>query len=226
MATAAQFVLFAALPTELRLRIWTEVLTEGSVWVAASAERLPNDGGTASANRRPFHFTNVGTSPHLVGQSCHEARRLMKHIYGQPFQGLGSVAATHWIYVENTVLIIDDALDPLWVLDSFSAEALARFHHIALVWQTWGPLARACMRLAASCPRLQTLIIRRMWPDSSISPVDVMTAAQLAALRHEESLLDDEEIDTDYLRQQLLQYFADPLPRLHLVGASRLTSGS
>lgn len=143
----------------------------------------------------------------------------MEHVYGPPFRGLGHPNAIHWINTEDAVLVLNRArVDSLVVQRKFGVEAAARFQHVALVWSVWESLELACVRLAASCPHLQTIIVRRAEEDGVAAQVDAVTAARLSALRYEESVHDDPKVDSPFARQQILQHFESPVPRLHLVG--------
>ncbi|KAK7926566.1 hypothetical protein PG985_003564 [Apiospora marii] len=88
--TPPGFALFGHLPPELRLLIWKEALAVDCVWAAVLAERETSrmDGRRSYPIEARFRMRLVGPSPpHLVGQTCHEARATMKAVFGRPFRG-------------------------------------------------------------------------------------------------------------------------------------------
>lgn len=245
MASIGSFTRFPALPAELRVQIWTEALTESSVWAAALTKpRNVHDGGPLP-DHRSISMNCVGPSPHLVALSCKEARAVMYWVYKQPLRGPimeATVQGAYWIYLDNAVVAFVNSQDSLAILDRFGAE-IARLQHVVLVWQDWTIQPRTCMRLAKSCPALRTVIVQRVEspkkrPYSSTSttkcyvadtPVvlelDAMTAARYSALaEYDGPELGDSDADAVALRKSILQYFADSPPRLHILAPDEIAT--
>lgn len=243
MATIGTFTRFPALPAELRIQIWTEALTESSVWAAALTKpRNVHDGGPLP-DHRSISMNCDGSSPHLVAFSCREARAVMQRIYKRPLRGPimeATVQGAYWIHLDKAVITFVNSHDSLAILDRFGSE-IAGFQHVVLVWQDWTTQPRTCMRLAKSCPALRTVIVQRVEspknrPYSSTSttkcyvadaPVlldlDAKIAARYSALaEYDGPELGDSDADTVRLRKSVLQYFADSPPRLHILAPDEI----
>ncbi|KAH8907205.1 hypothetical protein BR93DRAFT_928079 [Coniochaeta sp. PMI_546] len=244
MAATRSFTRFPDLPAELRIQIWTEALTVSSAWaLVLNKPRNVYDGGPLP-HRRSISMTCVGSSPHLVGLACREARDVMERIYKRPLRGPvleATVRGVHWIHLDKAVLAFVNSQDSLAILDRFGAE-ISRFQHVVLVWQNWTTHPQTCMRLAKSCPALRTVIVQRVEsprnrPYSSTSttqcymadaPVllklNAMTAAHYTALaRYDGPEFGGADPDTVLLRKSILQYFADSPPRLHILAPNEVS---
>jgi hypothetical protein len=241
MAMPDSFSLFSMLPAELRIQIWTEALTIPTVWaVVLTKPQAVYDGGPLQ-HRRSIRLTCVGTSPHLAGLSCKEARDVMERIYKRPLVGPFTEAAVrtgvHWVYPETAVVTFVNSEDSLAILDCLDAE-ISRFRHVALVWGNWRTQPLTCVRLAKSCRALRTLIIQRAeaeisrtWVSTLLRPstlhekmqpvvlkLDPVTAAHYAALtRYDGAEIGDAEPSAATYRKSILQYFEESAPRLHVL---------
>ncbi|KAJ9164986.1 hypothetical protein NKR19_g794 [Coniochaeta hoffmannii] len=245
MAATESFAPFRKLPAELRIQIWTEALTVPSIWaVALNNPKNVHDGGPPP-HRRSIRMTCVGTSPHLVGLSCKQAREVMERIYKSPLRGPimeATVAGVYWIYLERAVITFVNSQDSLAILDRFGAE-ISRFQHVALVWENWRTHPLTCVRLANSCPALRTLVVQRVdaetsrtWVSSLLRPstlcekvapvvleLDAATAAYYVALAmHEGPEIGAADSDTLTYRKSILQYFGQSLPRLHILSPGEI----
>jgi hypothetical protein len=232
----SKFDLFPALPPELRFQIWETALSVQSVW---SAVRVPAGASDSiHQNNRAYTMTFVGPAPHVAGMACREAWRLLKRSYGRPVRGpAGSTgtARSYWVNLNHTVICLGFPLDAVAVLAGFDTEALSRFKHVVLTWHLsqFGELARACKHLANACPNLSTIIIQwceteRTSAKSPQQPMGLETATYYAAIpAYTGCQLGCDALDMSYFRALLLQYFGNPLPRLHLLApgsAQRLSA--
>ena len=228
--SADSFIYFYGLPLELRLQIWRQALSVRSVWAAVHKDSA---GRGSSARRLPFTMVYIGPAPYQVGLSCREARRLLEQSYVKPilgpFSGLTTNAGAYWIDLGMTVVYLGDISDATTVLNSFDAEELARFKHVALPWHRFGNLARTCQHLAAMCPALRTLIIQRGETEAAtnqpISPaLSLETAAYYTTIpEYAGPELGYGELDAAHFRSLLLEYFGDTPPRLHLLSPDSAT---
>jgi hypothetical protein len=105
MEPSENIVSFFSLPFEVRAKIWTEVLTSGSVWFFRRAFNRSDDGEEEQTKPIYLRLTSRYTSPHLAGQTCRESRNLMKDIYRHPFRGLGDTV--YWIHEESAVFAFE-----------------------------------------------------------------------------------------------------------------------
>ena len=169
-------------------------------------------------------MTFVGPAPAVAGMSSKESWRLLKQSYVDQIRGPGgSTGKTRpsWVNLNHTVVYLGDPSDTREVLAGFDAETLSKFKHVALAWHIsqFGPLARACQRLATTCPALCTIIIQ--WCESAEllqQSLTLETAAYYADIpAYTWRQLEYQKLDTPYFRSQLLQYFGAPPPRLHLL---------
>ncbi|CZT53420.1 uncharacterized protein RSE6_14970 [Rhynchosporium secalis] len=208
MSPANSFTLFGALPPELRLQIWREALSVRTVWAAIR-------------NRASMAY--IGSALYLAGLSCKEARRLLEQTYIKPICQLS--ADVCWVDMNHTVVYLGDFFETMTVIDSFHADDLCRFKHVALRWSQFDRLARVCRRLAATCPALCTIVIHQTEPKAQPGAVSSFsrslshkTAIDYAIIfSHNNSALGYEGLDTDYLRSLLLAYFGASPPRLHML---------
>ena len=224
MSALDSFNYFHALPPELRLQIWGEALSVRSVWAAVRNYNADRD---LSANRLPFIMVYIGPAPYLAGLSSREARRLLENPYVKPIRGLFSGLATstgsYWVDLDTTVVYLGDSSDLTTVLNSFGADELSKFKHVALPWYQFGRLARTCQRLATMCPALRTIIIQRSETEAVTNrplrqPLSLETAAYYATIpEHAGPELGYEKLDAPHFRSLLLEYFGDSPPRLHLL---------
>ena len=250
MAATESFTPFTKLPAELRIQIWTEALTVPSVWaVVLKKPKNVHDGGPLP-HRRSIRMTCVGPSPHLAGLACKEAREVMERTYKNPLRGPimeATVAGVYWIYLEKAVIALVDSQDSLAILDRFGAE-ISRFRHVALVWENWRTHPMTCVRLAASCPALRTLVVQRAeaettrtWVSTLLRPstlcekvrpvvleLDAATAARYVALAHRHEGPEVGAVDADPLtyRKSILQYFGQSLPKLHILSPGKIAERS
>ena len=130
-----------------------------------------------------------------------------------------------WVDMDHTVVYLGDFSDAMKVMDSFHADDLCRFKHVALGWSQFDRLARACQRLARTCPALCTIIVHQAETkaqavaDGPFSrSLSLETATNYATIpSHNNSELGYKGLDTDYLRSLLLAYFGASPPRLHML---------
>lgn len=216
---APSFHLFPALPPELRSQIWESALSVPAVWAATRVSHTGDDVDSDTCEFTVMDF--VGPAPPLAGISSREAWCLLKRSYVKPIhgpQGRTGKRKAHWVNLSHTVVFFGGVLYVEDILAGFDADALSRFQHVAFTWHIsqFGPLLRACRHLATICPALNTIIIQCV--KGLPQPLTPETAAHYAEVPaytgHE---LDWQEIDTPYLRSQLLQYFGASPPRLHLL---------
>jgi hypothetical protein len=239
MATSA-FHLFPSLPPELRFLIWETAFCVPSVWAAVRVHR-PTSGHYSST--RAFTMTFVGPAPPAAGMSCKEAWCLLKQSYGEQIRGpAGSTGTTrpYWVDLNHTVVYLGNPMNTMEILASFDTRALSKFKHVTLFWHNsrYSLLARACQRLATTCPALCTIIIQccdryeRIPEGESAEPIQQPTTLERVAhyaeiLTYMGRRLDWQTLDTPYLRSQLLQYLAPRrpscifLPRIPAEGCHR-----
>ncbi|KAK0102648.1 hypothetical protein ONS95_006252 [Cadophora gregata] len=215
MSAADSFTLFGALPLELRQQIWCEALSVRTVWAAI---RNP-----AGVNHAQFSMAYIGPAPYLAGLSSKEARRLLEQTYMKPIRRPS--AGVYWVDMDHTVVYLGDFSDTMKVIDSFHADDLCRFKHVALEWTQFDRLARACQHLARTCPALCTIIVhqaetkaRAVAGGPSSRSLSLETAAEYANIpSRNNSELGYKGLDTDYLRSLLMAYFGASPPRLHML---------
>lgn len=199
---------FSALPTELRLKIWGEALSERSVLA------VTRDKGAR------FNMTSIGPPPSRVGGVCFESREVLKQLYGDPLVGsrtLGRDAS--WVDLENTLVYLRGYEDLSRVLETLPAETLKRFKHIALGFAPYATINLMCQRLSASCPALRTVVV--FW-DPIINPpthdLTPLAAACLTAFVDSDSPYRESDVlDTRYFRLLLQPLLVNSRPRLHVV---------
>jgi hypothetical protein len=209
------------MPLELRLHIWGEALSVRSVW--AAVRNLASDCDPTGVDHPPFSMAYVGPAPYLAGLSSKEARRLLEQIYVKPIRGPS--AGVYWVDMDQTVVYLGDSSDAMEIMDSFHANDLSRFKHVALVWSQFNRLARVCQRLARTCPALCTIVIHQVETEAKAivnspfsQPLSLETATYYATIPiHIRSELGYKKLDTDYLRSLLLEYFGASPPRLHML---------
>ena len=224
-----------ALPAELRLHIWQNALSVWSVWAAVRSCGSHAADCDLSANRPLFIMTNVGPAPHLVGLFSCEAWRLLKRSF-KPFggpRGVAESAGACWVDMGRTTVYLGDCSDATLVLDSFAADEVSEFKHVALTLRyfsyQFSILARACQRLANMCPALRTIIVQldetEPATDGSLfPPMDLETAACFAKiLEYTGPELGYKKLGMPYFRALLLEYFGDTPPRLHLLSTDSPT---
>ncbi|EXJ72245.1 uncharacterized protein A1O5_04749 [Cladophialophora psammophila CBS 110553] len=225
MSAADSFTFFHTLPPpELRLRIWRDALSVPSVWAAVHKN---NTDRNLTAGCLPFIMAYIGPAPYLAGLSSWEARRLLEQFYVKPIRGpssgLATSAGSYWVDLDTTVIYLGDSLDAMTVLNSFGADELLKFKHVALLWNQFGSVARTCQRLATICPALRTIIIQRDETEAATDqplrqPLSVETAAYYATLPGYPSPdLGYEELDAPYFQSLILEYFGDSPPKFHLL---------
>jgi hypothetical protein len=165
----------------------------------------------------------IGSAPYLAGLSSKEARRLLEQTYMKPIRRPS--AGVYWVDMDYTVIYLGDFSDAMKVMDSFHADDLCRFKHVALEWSQFDRLARACQRLARTCPALCTIIVHQAETkaqavaDGPFSrSLSLETAIDYATIpSHNNSELGYKGLDTDYLRSLLLVYFgASPPPVVYV----------
>ncbi|MCJ1401158.1 hypothetical protein MMC11_004370 [Xylographa trunciseda] len=206
MSAADSFTYFHALPPELRLQIWGEALSVRSIWAAVRNYNADRD---LSASRLPFIMVYIGLAPYLAGLSSREARRLLEQSYVKP--------------IHTAVVYLGDSSDATTVLNSFGADKLSKFKHVALPWYQYYRLARTCQLLATMCPALRTIIIQRSEMEAATNRplrqlLSLETAAYYATIsEYAGPELGYEKLDASYFRSLLLEYFGDSPPRLHLL---------
>jgi hypothetical protein len=221
MSAADSFTFFRAMPLELRLQIWGEALSVRSVWAAVRS--LASDCDPTSVDHPPFSMAYVGPAPYLAGLSSNEARRLLEQAYVKPI--CGPSAGVHWVDMDQTVVYLGDSSDAMAVMDSFHADDLSRFKHVALVWSQFNRLARVCQCLAMTCPALCTIVIHQAETVAKAitngpfsQSLGLETATYYATIpTHTRFELGYKKLDTDYLRSLLLEYFGASPPRLHML---------
>ncbi|KAH6627375.1 hypothetical protein F5144DRAFT_271469 [Chaetomium tenue] len=226
-ASASAFHYFPALPPELRFLIWEAALSAPSVWAAV---RVPRP--ASNRKKSVFNMAFVGTAPPTVALSCKEAWRLLKQSYPERIHGPGgSTAKTrpYWVNLHHTVVYLGSPVDAVAILASFDADALSKFQHVALVWNTniahFGAVARACQRLATTCPALCTIIVefyRRVSARDSVKPLEKPLTPESAAYyagipAYTGPQLDGQLRHPRYFRDQLLRLFGASPPRLHFL---------
>ena len=215
MSAADSFTFFGALPLELRLQIWREALSVRTVWATI---RNP-----ASVDRPQFTMAYIGSAPYLAGLSSKEARRLLEQTYMKPIRRPS--AGVYWVDMDHSVVYLGEFSDAMNVMDSFHADDLCRFKHVALRWSQFDKLARACQRLARTCPALCTIIVHQAETkaqavaDGPFSrSLSLKTATDYATIpSHSNSELGYKWLDADYLRSLLLAYFGASPPRMHML---------
>jgi hypothetical protein len=230
MSAADSFTSFPAIPLELRLQIWGEALSVRTVW--AAIRNCASDCDPTGLDHPPFSMAYIGPAPYLAGLSSKEARRLLEQSYVKPIRGPS--ARVCWVDVDQTVIYLGDSSDAMAVMDSFHADDLFRFKHIALVWSQFNSLARVCRRLAITCPALCTVIIHQVETETKpmvngpfFQPLSLQTAAYYATIPiHARSELGYKKLDTDHLRSLLLEYFGASPPRLHMLPPDQASSSN
>ena len=96
----------------------------------------------------------------------------------------------YWVSLKWTVIYLGDATDAMSVLDDLGAENVSRFKHVAMSnlepvaisSSRFTKLAKVCQHLAASCPSLQTVIIRREQRHPGENEVHCESLSQMADL--------------------------------------------
>lgn len=195
-----------------------------SVWAVIRSHNADRD---LSAGRLSFPMAYIGPAPYLAGLSSREARRLLEQFYVKPIRepcsGLAATAGYYWVDLETTGVYLGDFSDGTVVLNSFGADELSKFKHVALPWYQCGSLARTCQRLATVCPILPTTIIQRGETEAATNrtvrqSLSLKTAAYYATIpEYIRPELGCEELDTPYFRSLLLENFGNSPPRFHLL---------
>jgi len=105
----------------------------------------------------------IGPAPYLAGMSCREARRQLEQFYVGPIHGSFNDVTTgpgsSWVDLDGTVVYLSEFSDATTVLNSFDANELSKFEHVAPPWYQYGKLARAWQHRATWCPALRMLIV-------------------------------------------------------------------
>ena len=219
---------FGSLPPELRLQIWEEALSVPTVWAAIRSHN--GDGGLRSPARLRF----IGPKPYPAGLVCKESLRLREKVFRIPLGGVSTVTETlsrlilggYWISLKWTVIYLGDATDAMSVLDDLDAENVSRFKHVAMSnlepvaipSSRFRKLAKVCQHLAASCPVLRTVIIRREERHPGENEVHCESLSQMADLyaalseQNQSQTGFGEPYDILHLRALLLEYFRDRPP--------------
>lgn len=219
MSHLESFALFQALPPELRMKIWSDALSERTVWAAVSRD----SGGCSS-----WAMAYVGQAPYLAGLACRESRRLLEKLYTSPLRGPGLATSfgACWVNLESTVVYLGSSYNATELIEAFSVDGLARFRHVALQWYQFDRLARTCQRLAETCPALRTIIIQRgesgdITSESVRDDLDPDLAAYYATIPGSvDPETSHDKLDVSHFRSLLLEYFGDSPPRICLVPTS------
>ena len=127
--------------------------------------------------------------------------------------------------MDQTIVYLGNSSDAMAVIDSFHADDLSRFKHVALVWSQFNRLARVCQRLATGCPALCTIVIHQVKTEAKAiengpfsQPLSLKTATYYTTIPiHTRSELGYKQLDTDYLRSLLFEYFGTSPPQLHML---------
>lgn len=221
---------FGSLPPELRLQIWEQILTVPTIWAATRNDDKHGE------MRQPARLKTIGSNPFPAALACRESRRLLEQFFRMPIgvssntviiSGTGLTA--HWMSLEWTVIYLGDTADATSMLDDLGAENVSRFKHVAMSnlepvaisSSRFSKLAKVCQHLAASCPALQTVIIRREQRQPGVDDVlheplgqNMVDLYAALSVQHQSQTGDDEPF-APHLRALLLEYFGDRPPILH-----------
>ncbi|KAI5924080.1 hypothetical protein F4810DRAFT_143772 [Camillea tinctor] len=160
MVTAEEFPLFPRLPPELRHQIWRTALTQP--WSVTSFKRVGRS------------VRCVGQVHLAVGQSCREAREVMKLTHtkvearwstrwreGQMFLG--------WICFDRHLFIVRDIEHDLGLLkDVLSHGLLAHARHLVVNAGDYWLQYETARLLKQHCPALRSVVVVAPWRDRTL----------------------------------------------------------
>ncbi|KAF6833928.1 hypothetical protein CPLU01_05223 [Colletotrichum plurivorum] len=177
MPTTDTFTLFGALPSELRLKIWSEALSERCVWAAV----FDADGEAGLSA-----MVHVGAAPHTAGLACRESRRLLEESYFKPLR-VPELAAggVYWVDFERTVVWLgqSEACAVYTVLAAFGKDVLSRIRHVAVLSVNIKASAmKVFFPLYTLCGGLRTIIVQRGDDAKRFSRLSPELAAYYATL--------------------------------------------
>lgn len=178
-------------------------------------------------NRAKMAVLPIRPEHHLAGLACREARHLLEKFFARltfrHSRGC-NLTAVYWVNMETTILYLDMDPAPVEFLVACDAKALSSLQHVAMRWNTHNisPIARACQLLAARTPDLQTIIIHISDESSGQGQNDAGFCSRIAAcypniLGNHGPEHGFQGLDCEYLRTYLLDHFADPPPRVHIL---------
>ncbi|KAI1499880.1 hypothetical protein F5X99DRAFT_388513 [Biscogniauxia marginata] len=157
------FTLFSQLPTELRLQIWETAL---SGWcISKYAIQGPR------YTRLRWHA--LGPDNAAIGQSCHEARELIKKTYVQVvhLNRIHRLSKSHpidWINFNRHIFYTEGAPLSSQVLTLTRAPWRQRIQHVVISTRhidplSWG-LFPAILEIAHGCASIQTILVLQKCP--------------------------------------------------------------
>ncbi|KAF6844847.1 hypothetical protein CMUS01_00644 [Colletotrichum musicola] len=179
------FTLFVALPSELRLKIWSEALSERCVWAAvfdADGEARKPKGLIPGLSA----MVHVGAAPYTAGLACRESRRLLEESYSKPLR-VPELAAggVYWVDLERTVVWLgqSEACAVYTVLAAFGKDVLSRIRHVAVLSINIKASAmKVFFPLYTLCGGLRTIIVQRGEDAKRFSRLSPELAAYYATL--------------------------------------------
>lgn len=217
MSLPTTFTRFYDLPPELRLMIWEHALSGWSVFASGHCCATPQH---EDESRAKTAAVPIGPVHHLAGLACRESRYLLEKSFARLTSRHSrgcNLPGIYWIDMDTTILYLDIDPAPVEFLGVFDAKSLSNLQHVAFRWNTGciSPIARACQLLAALAPELRTIIIQTTEESPGGRLTDALSCSRAAACYT--TIIENHGLDCAYLRAYLLNHFADPGPKVHIL---------
>lgn len=164
---------FGSLPPELRIQIWEDALSVPTIWAPVFDDDPYSD---LWPYPHPKSMKFIGPAPYLVGLACRESRWLLERLFMKvslESPGPSAPLGAYWVRLDRTVIHFGEAIEALAALHCFDRNLVSGIQHITLQYTTtsrqrYYALKSVCLRLAASCPDLRTIIIHLDSTDSDM----------------------------------------------------------